>query len=105
MEILEKMNPDAAAIRPYEPGRPIDEVAAEQGLDAASIVKLASNENSLGPSPRALAAMTAALADCHRYPDGGAWELRNAIAGKFGLSREQVAVHLLAIAPRPVRSR
>jgi histidinol-phosphate aminotransferase len=51
------LNPDLAQIPVYQPGRPIDEVARELGLPAADIIKLASNENPLGPSPAALAAM------------------------------------------------
>ncbi len=69
----------------YEPGKPIDEVARELGLNPSEIIKLASNENPLGPSPKALIAMQAALADAHIYPDGGGFKLRTAIAHKFGL--------------------
>jgi histidinol-phosphate aminotransferase len=76
----------------YEPGKPIDETARELGLDAADIVKLASNENPLGPSPKALAAMTAALAEAHIYPDGGGFRLRSAIAERLGLERGQVVL-------------
>ena len=74
----------------YEPGKPIEDVARELGLDPANIIKLASNENPLGPSPKALAAMHDALAQAHIYPDGGGWKLRQAIAGKFGLGMENV---------------
>lgn len=74
----------------YEPGKPIEDVARELGLDPASIIKLASNENPLGPSPKALAAMHDALAQAHIYPDGGGWKLRQGIAGKFGLAMENV---------------
>lgn len=69
----------------YEPGRPIEEVAREVGLPPQRIVKLASNENALGPSPRALAAMRAALRRAHLYPDGGAFYLRRALARKLGV--------------------
>ena len=55
----------------YQPGRPIDEVARELGLPAEQIIKLASNENSLGPSRLGLAAMRKALSQMHLYPDGG----------------------------------
>ena len=74
----------------YEPGKPVEELAREMGLDPAKIIKLASNENPLGPSPRALAAMREALERSHFYPDGGGWALRNAIAAKLGLARENV---------------
>jgi len=68
----------------YEPGRPIEEVARELHLRPASIVKLASNENALGPSPKALAAMRQALATAHLYPDGGGFYLRQALGKKLG---------------------
>lgn len=74
----------------YEPGKPIEELAREMGLKPADIIKLASNENPLGPSPKALAAMRETLERAHFYPDGGGWALRNAIAGKLGLARENI---------------
>jgi histidinol-phosphate aminotransferase len=74
----------------YEPGKPIDETARELGLDPKDIIKLASNENPLGPSPLALEAMKIALNDSHIYPDGGGFKLRNAIAEKFALDRSNV---------------
>jgi histidinol-phosphate aminotransferase len=67
----------------YEPGRPIEEVARELGLNPKSIIKLASNENPLGPSPKAVAAMRKALATSHLYPDGGGFYLRQALAEKL----------------------
>jgi len=69
----------------YEPGKPIDEVARERGLKPEDIIKLASNENPIGPSPKAIEAMQKALAELHIYPDGGSYKLRSAIAEKFGL--------------------
>ncbi len=74
----------------YEPGKPIEELAREMGLDPADIVKLASNENPLGPSPKALTAMRAALEQAHLYPDGGGWALRSAIADQLGFDRSNV---------------
>jgi len=75
----------------YEPGRPIDEVARELGFASADeIIKLASNENALGPSPRAVKAMKAAASHMHIYPDGGAFYLRNAIARKLGVESEMI---------------
>jgi len=74
----------------YEPGKPVEELAREMGLQPSDIIKLASNENPLGPSPRALEAMKACLERSHFYPDGGGWALRNAIASRLGLSRENV---------------
>lgn len=69
----------------YEPGRPIEEVARAVGLKPTGIVKLASNENALGPSPKAMAAMRAALRTAHLYPDGGAFYLRQVLAKKLGV--------------------
>ena len=74
----------------YEPGKPVEELAREIGLDPSQIVKLASNENPLGPSPKALEAMRQTLERAHFYPDGGAWALRNSIAEKLGLARDNV---------------
>jgi histidinol-phosphate aminotransferase len=76
----------------YEPGKPVEELAREMGLDASDIIKLASNENPLGPSPRAIEAMRASLERAHFYPDGGGWALRNAIAESNGLARENVVL-------------
>jgi histidinol-phosphate aminotransferase len=74
----------------YEPGKPIEDVARELGLRPADIIKLASNENPLGPSPRALEAMRAMLERSHFYPDGGGYYLREAIGSQCGLQRENV---------------
>ena len=74
----------------YEPGKPIEDVARELGLAPGDIIKLASNENPLGPSPKALAAMQDALLRSHFYPDGGGYYLREAIAKKVGLGMENV---------------
>ena len=76
----------------YEPGKPIEDVARELGLAPSEIIKLASNENPLGPSPKALAAMREALEQAHIYPDGGGWQLRQAIASKFGLAMENIVL-------------
>lgn len=74
----------------YEPGKPIEETARELDVDLTAIIKLASNENPLGPSPKALEAMRVALAQSHLYPDGGAFYLRNAIAKHLGFTREHL---------------
>jgi histidinol-phosphate aminotransferase len=74
----------------YEPGRPIEEVAREMGLKPARIIKLASNENALGPSPKAIVAMQKALASAHLYPDGGGFYLRQALAKKLGVGMENL---------------
>ena len=69
----------------YEPGKPIEEVGRELGLNPATIIKLASNENPLGPSPKAVVAMRQALPAAHLYPDGGGFYLRQALAKKFDI--------------------
>ncbi len=74
----------------YKPGLPIELVAREKGLNPADIIKLASNENPLGPSPKAVTAMQAALTELHRYPDGGAWELSGKLSQKLGVTRDQI---------------
>jgi len=77
-------------IRPYVPGKPIDEVKREYGIE--DVVKLASNENPLGVSPKALVAMREAVSRVNLYPDSASYDLRLAIGRHFGLSLEQVAV-------------
>jgi len=79
--------PSVAALAPYEPGKPIDELQRELGV--VEPVKLASNENPLGPSPRAIEAIKAALPELNRYPDGASYELRAKIAAhhKIGVDR------------------
>ncbi len=74
----------------YEPGKPIEDVARELGLKPEEIIKLASNENPLGPSPKALVAMEEAMRRAHFYPDGGGYYLREAIAKMLGLERANV---------------
>jgi len=74
------------AIAPYQAGKPISEVAREFGLDEASIVKLASNENPLGPSKLALTAMRRAVSQAQLYPDGNAFYLKQKLAAKLGVT-------------------
>ncbi|MFM9913676.1 MAG: histidinol-phosphate transaminase [Methylophilaceae bacterium] len=80
------------SISPYQPGKPISELARELGLEEANIVKLASNENPLGISPKALAAMEDALHDVARYPDGNGFALKQAICRKFGVAMPQIVL-------------
>jgi histidinol-phosphate aminotransferase len=75
---------------PYEPGKPVEEVQRELGLER--IVKLASNEGPYGPFPAATAAMAAAGAELNRYPDGGCYRLRSALAERHGVRFEEVVV-------------
>ncbi len=90
MSIWNYANPQLRDLVAYEPGKPIDDVARELGLDPSEIIKIASNENPLGPSPKAVEAMKVAVEQAHIYPDGGAYYLREAIAKKFGLERPNV---------------
>ncbi|TVP77005.1 MAG: histidinol-phosphate transaminase [Puniceicoccaceae bacterium] len=76
----------------YEPGKPIEDVAQEFGLDPTQIAKLASNENPFGPSPLAVAAAQVALRSAHVYPDGACTRLRAAIAEERGLSEQSILV-------------
>lgn len=79
-------NPQLRSLAVYEPGKPIEETARELGVDPSAIIKLASNENPLGPSPKAVEAMRDALEKAHLYPDGSGFYLCNAIAAKLGLA-------------------
>src|SRR5688572_11004821 len=76
----------------YEPGKPIEYVARELGLDPAGIIKLASNENPFGPSPRALEAAKRALEQGQLYPDGGCFELRQKLSAARGMSPDEFVV-------------
>jgi histidinol-phosphate aminotransferase len=78
------------ALDVYQPGKPIEELERELGISGA--VKVASNENPLGPSPRALAALPGALPQLHLYPDAGGFALRRALASRLGVSIDQVAL-------------
>ncbi|HZV62232.1 MAG TPA: histidinol-phosphate transaminase [Methylophilaceae bacterium] len=79
-----------SSIAPYQPGKPISELAREMGLEEGNIVKLASNENPLGISPKAHQAIESAFEDVSRYPDGNSFALRDAVCRKFGLSPQQL---------------
>ncbi len=85
-------NPHLATLPVYVPGRPIDEVAREHGLDPASVIKLASNENPLGPSPRAVAAMGEVVRNLHLYPDGSAFHFKRRLAAKLGIDPAHLVV-------------
>ena len=79
-----------AELVPYEPGKPVEEVQRELGLER--VVKLASNEGPFPPFPAALAAIERSAHDLNRYPDGGVWALRSALAERHGVSFEEVIV-------------
>ncbi|HEX7859248.1 MAG TPA: histidinol-phosphate transaminase [Verrucomicrobiae bacterium] len=90
MSVLSALNPTLATLPVYQPGRPIEEVAREHNLPVESVIKLASNENPLGPSPKAVAAMRKALDSLHLYPDGNAFYLKRKLAEKLGVQPDQI---------------
>jgi len=83
MSIENLVKPHIAKLEPYPPGKPVEELERELGITGA--IKLASNENPLGPSPKAVAAMRAALENVNRYPDGGSFRLRAKLAARLGV--------------------
>ncbi len=83
MNLPFSLNPALERLPVYQPGRPIEEVAREMRLSVRRIIKLASNENPLGPSPKALAAMRKALRQLHLYPDGNAFYFKRKLASKL----------------------
>jgi histidinol-phosphate aminotransferase len=85
MDLCELSPSYVRSIAPYQPGKPIAELAREMGLEERSIVKLASNENPRGIGPRTRAAIDAALADIARYPDGNGFELKQALGRRYGV--------------------
>ncbi|MBI4660906.1 MAG: histidinol-phosphate transaminase [Verrucomicrobia bacterium] len=85
-------NPALRNLPVYQPGRPIEEVARKMGLPPHDIIKLASNENPLGPSPAALQAMRQALNQLHLYPDGNAFYLKRRLAEKLGLEPHHIVL-------------
>lgn len=88
MKIVEQLPEYIRSLIPYEPGKPIEEVEREYGI--ANSTKLASNENPLGPSPKALAAIRAKLGELNLYPDGDCFYLKNGLAKKLGVAPEQM---------------
>jgi histidinol-phosphate aminotransferase len=82
------VRPDVSKISPYGPGKSANEVKRELGLDR--VLKLASNENPLGPSPKAMSAIFEMSADVHTYPDAKGFDLKNKLAAKYGLSPHEV---------------
>ncbi|MEJ2440561.1 MAG: histidinol-phosphate transaminase [Gammaproteobacteria bacterium] len=82
--------PGVRELKPYQPGKPIEELQREYGL--REVIKLASNENPLGPSPRALAALTSGMDELARYPDGNGFALKQALADKFSVEVNQITL-------------
>ena len=92
MKLESLVNPSVLTQPVYEPGKPIEDVARELGLDPATIIKLASNENPFGPSPLAKAAAVKALDQGELYPDGGCVVLRAKLAKIYGLEAGQFVI-------------
>ena len=92
MDLCEQSPSYVRAIAPYQPGKPISELAREMGLKEKKIIKLASNENPLGVSPKAKSAIKKAIAELGRYPDGNAFDLRAALAKRYGVAAECIVV-------------
>lgn len=90
MDAIQLAVPGVQKLTPYLPGKPISELQRELGID--HVVKLASNENPLGPSPKAIAAVKAALDDLHLYPDGGGFALKSALAEKLEIDRNGITL-------------
>ena len=91
-DFLALAQPGVQKLSPYVPGKPVDELARELNLDPAGIVKLASNENPLGPSPKALDAIRAELAELTRYPDGNGFVLKQRLAERYAVGVDQVTL-------------
>ena len=91
-DFLAQAQPGVQKLSPYVPGKPVDELARELNLDPAGIVKLASNENPLGPSPKALAAIQAELSELTRYPDGNGFVLKQRLAQRYSVGVHQVTL-------------
>jgi histidinol-phosphate aminotransferase len=92
MTFAELANPGILIQPVYEPGKPIEQVARELGLDPTGIIKLASNENPFGPSPKAVVAGERALREAQLYPDGGYYVLRQKLAEKWKLGMDQFII-------------
>ena len=91
-DFLALAQPGVQKLSPYVPGKPVDELARELDLDPQSIVKLASNENPLGPSPKVIDAIKAQLDELTRYPDGNGFVLKQKLAQRYGVGIEQVTL-------------
>ncbi|MEM7079851.1 MAG: histidinol-phosphate transaminase [Pseudomonadota bacterium] len=87
---MQNVHQGIASLKPYQPGKPVDEVARELGLD--DIIKLASNENPNGPGAMVRAALGGEMDELSRYPDGGGYELKNALAAKLGVDGTRITL-------------
>jgi histidinol-phosphate aminotransferase len=89
-DFIELAAPGVRTLQPYQPGKPESELRREYGLD--DVIKLASNENPLGPSPRAIAAIQDSLLELSRYPDGNGFELKQALAIRHGVAMASITL-------------
>jgi histidinol-phosphate aminotransferase len=92
MSVARRAAAHIRSLSPYQTGKPISELARETGIPEANIVKLASNENPLGMSPKARDAALAALAEGARYPEGNAFALKSVLAKKYGVELDQIII-------------
>ena len=88
MGLKEIIQPHILGLEPYQPGKPVEELERELGIE--DCIKLASNESPIGPSPKALAAVREALDGVHRYPDGASFALRERLSSQFEVDPEQL---------------
>jgi histidinol-phosphate aminotransferase len=88
MSLVDLVKPHIRSLAPYEPGKPLEELERELGI--RSSIKLASNENPLGPSPRAVDAIREAAGEIHRYPDGVSFALRSKLSARLGVAENQL---------------
>lgn len=91
-DFLSLAQPGVQKLSPYVPGKPVEELAREFGLNPQEIVKLASNENPLGPSPLAIEAIRRALPELTRYPDGNGFALKQALSSRLGVSPAMITL-------------
>ncbi len=91
-DFISTATPGVGSLQPYQPGKPVSELARELGLEESTIVKLASNENPLGPSQKVVEAIQQALPELTRYPDGSGYELKAALSAKLGVSSESITL-------------
>lgn len=92
IDVCERSPGYIRGIAPYQPGKPISELAREMGLQESGIIKLASNENPRGASPKAVEAMRAAIGETGRYPDGNGFALKEALSRRYGLSPDRIVI-------------
>jgi histidinol-phosphate aminotransferase len=90
LDVLSLVRPEVRTLRPYVPGKPVEELERQLGIRSA--IKLASNENPLGPSPRVLEAIQEAAKGANRYPDGGAYYLKERVAAFLGVTPAHLAL-------------